>query len=430
MRDWMRLAYVVLIAGSIASVSRAGAQEPEVDDQKSAPPVSFGFNLRERAVIDHAPSFGTLPRAGGEWLLSRVEAHADVRLGGRVQVFVQLQSAFAPGKPTLAPVDRDRLDVEQAFVGLSEPLGGGKLRVRFGRQLIPIELQRFISVREGPNLRQSYDAAYVDYERGGWRVTTAYTRPVNTRDERAFDDYSDPHLTLSGVLVRRRLPAASQLSVSYMRYTRDDAVFASAAGHERRNIVDVRLTGAARGFDWNVEAMHQTGDISSQPIEANAFGLLAGYSITAGRWAPHLGLGVDVATGDGDPHDGRLETFNPLFPNGYYLAGYTGYPNLIHITPAFTVHPAGAVSVVLAAASQWRQTVADAIYVFPDFPIAGTAGRPGRYTGSYGEVRADWTLTPRCSASVDAVHYAIGQVIREVGGNDANYLGIEVRYRW
>jgi len=43
-------------------------------------------------------------------------------------------------------------------------------------------------------------------------------------------------------------------------------------------------------------------------------------------WAPRLGLGVDVATGDRKPNDNKLETFNPLFPNGYYLAGYTVIP--------------------------------------------------------------------------------------------------------
>jgi hypothetical protein len=31
--------------------------------------------------------------------------------------------------------------------------------------------------------------------------------------------------------------------------------------NERRDSVDVRFTGAARGFDWDIEAMKQTGRI-------------------------------------------------------------------------------------------------------------------------------------------------------------------------
>ena len=54
-----------------------------------------------------------------------MEMHADLRLGKHVQVFAQLQSAFIPGKKVLAPPDRDRLDLEQFFIGLTKPLGGG-----------------------------------------------------------------------------------------------------------------------------------------------------------------------------------------------------------------------------------------------------------------------------------------------------------------
>ena len=103
--------------------------------------------------------------------------HADLRLGDHVQVFAQLQSAFAPGKKVLAPVDQDRLDVEQAFVGLKKPVRGARLTLRLGRQLLPVELQRFVSVRDGPNLRQAYDAAYADYQQGAWRATGAYDAP-------------------------------------------------------------------------------------------------------------------------------------------------------------------------------------------------------------------------------------------------------------
>ena len=392
--------------------------------------LSFGFNLRERIEVDHAPFFGTLPGLRGEWLLSRLEVHADLRLGDHVQVFAQLQSAFAPGKKVLAPVDQDRLDVEQVFVGLKKPVRGARLTLRVGRQLLPVELQRFVSVRDGPNLRQAYDAAYADYQRGAWRATGAYARPVQIRDLRAFDDSSDGRLTVRGVLIRRSLLGSAQLAVDFIRYTRDGAVFTSVSGNERRDIVDVRFRGAAKGFDWDVEAMNQTGRIGSQDIEAKAFGSSVGYTFADVGWTPRLAIGVDLATGDRNAQDNRLETFNPLFPNGYYLAGYTGYPNLVHLKPAVTVRPVRPMSLMFAFAGQWRETTADAVYQFPGFPIGGTAGRPGRYTGMYGEIRGDWTITPHYSVAFDAVRYAIGDAIREAGGHDANYLAVELRYGW
>jgi len=69
--------------------------------------------------------------------------------------------------------------------------------------------------------------------------------------------------------------------------------------------------------------MNQRGGIGARSIEAAAVGSLAGYTLADIHWTPRLGLSVDFATGDHDPRDNRLGTFNPLFPNGYYLAHQT-----------------------------------------------------------------------------------------------------------
>ena len=126
--------------------------------------LSFGADLRERFEGNDAPSFGVGGAHPEDYVISRMEVHADLHLGAHVQIFTQLQSDFAPWKTVLTPVDQNRLDLEQAFVAITESVGGGTLKVRLGRQQIAFDLQRFISVRDGPNIRQSYDAAWADYE--------------------------------------------------------------------------------------------------------------------------------------------------------------------------------------------------------------------------------------------------------------------------
>ena len=168
-------------------------------------------------------------------------------------------------------------------------------------------------------------------------------------------------MTFGGVKVQRRLSESIQLSAYYANYHHDAAVFTSVTGNERRNVIDIRTSGAVEGFDWDVEGMNQSGSIGAQTIQAKALGSSVGYTLVDVRWTPRMGLAVYVATGDHDPSDNRLETFNPLFPNGYYLADYTGFPNLIHVKPALTVHPARAVNLTAAVAGQWRETPADAV---------------------------------------------------------------------
>src|SRR5262249_11142929 len=150
--------------------------------------------------------------------------------------------------------------------------------------------------------------------------------PVQTRDQRAFDDASSGRLTYGGLRVERRLGGTVTLAAYVSQFDQADARFPSAVGHERRTIVDVHLGGSARRWDFDAEAMLQSGRMASQDVQAWAIGSLGGYTFAETAWSPRLGLQFDVASGDRNPHDGRLQTFNPLFPNGYYLtlAGYTG----------------------------------------------------------------------------------------------------------
>jgi hypothetical protein len=145
---------------------------------------------------------------------------------------------------------------------------------------------------------------------------------------------------------------------------------------------------------------------------------------------PRIGLQFDGASGN---HNGQeFGTFNPLFPNGYYLtlAGYTGYVNFIHLKPSITIHPTNTLRVMFAAAAQWRETTADAVYTQPAVPVAGTAGRPGRYTGTYFQIRADYAITTYSSAALELVHFAIGDTLRRAGGHDSDYMGLELKWGW
>jgi hypothetical protein len=310
---------------------------------------------------------------------------ADLHIASQVQVFVQVQSDFAPWKTMLSPVDTDRLDLEQAFIAHTEPVADGTLKLRLGRQQFAFDLRRFVSVRDGPNVRQSYDAGWGDYENGPWRLITFYSHPVQVQDNQVFDDCSSSKQTFGGARLERKLTDTINLTGYYANFTQADVHFPNAAGKEDQDILDLRLNGTVNHFDWDLEAMNQTARIGSDQIEAWAFGSPAGYTFNTVNWSPRLGIQLDAASGDGGVAGHHFGTFNPLFPNGYYLtlAGYTGYVNFIHIKPSLTLHSFQSVKVTLAAAAQWRENTADAVYTQPNVPVANTAGGPGAYTGSY-----------------------------------------------
>jgi len=394
--------------------------------------LSFGADTRERFESNNAANFGTGPNRSQNYVISRNEFDADLRIANQIQAFVQFQADYAPWKTMLTPVDADKLDLEQAFVVLTEPLGGGTLKLRAGRQQFAFDLQRFVSVRDGPNVRQSYDAGWADYENGPWRLITLYSLPVQVRDITIFDDYSSVTAQTFG-MARAEYKFSQSLFIAgyYANFTQGNERFPNASGDERRDIFDVHLNGNANHFDFDFEGMNQTGRIGIEPIEAWAVGSLAGYTFAAVNWSPRVGIQLDAASGDGNTKR-TFGTFNPLFPNGYYftLAGYTGYTNLIHIKPSLTLSPTSSLKIAIAAAVQWRQTTADAVYTQPDVAVPNTAGRPGAYTGSYGQLRLDWTIDRATSVAIEAVHFKVGEAIRNAGGHDSNYLGVEIKRGW
>lgn len=194
----------------------------------------------------------------------------------------------------------------------------------------------------------------------------------------------------------------------------------------------MRYAGASGPLDWDLEAMGQRGSVGRAVVRAWALGAVGGYTFNDMDWTPRLGLQLDAASGDHRPGDGRLGTFNPLFPNGSYFtkAGYTGATNLLHVRPSLTVRPRPKLSLQVAVAGQWRETTRDAIYTTPNLALPGSAGVGGRWTGAYGQVHADYVFTPQLTGAVEAVRYEVGEAIRAVGGRDSDYLGVELKYGW
>ena len=393
--------------------------------------LSLGLNLRERFETSHAADFG-IGSAADSWLIQRIQAHAALHLGEHVQLFTQIEDDRAFGKRDTGPADEDKLDLRQAFVALTGSVGGETVKAKIGRQEIGFDLQRFISSRDGPNVRQAFDAVWLDWEHGAWRFIGFVSQPVQYRNAHPFDDVSNRRFRFALARIENNRVGPGSLSAYYARYELNGARFPAASGNERRDIVDARYAGNAAGADWDLEAMFQRGHVGVAKVRAWAIGARAGYSLAALPLKPRLGVQVDLASGDRHPSDGTLGTFNPLFPNGYYftLAGFTGYSNLVHVKPSITFHPTERLAVMTAGGLQWRLTRADAVFTQPIRPIAGTAGRGSRWTGGYAQLRADWGINRLLAAAVEAVHYDIGSTLRVAGGHDGNYLGVELKFGW
>jgi hypothetical protein len=94
------------------------------------------------------------------FFLERYMLHTDWHLGKYVRVFVQLKSgleSFRTGGPR--PIDEKKLDFEAAFIEVGSTAGDNWVVLQAGRQELNYGSGRLVSVREGPDVRQSFDGA-------------------------------------------------------------------------------------------------------------------------------------------------------------------------------------------------------------------------------------------------------------------------------
>ncbi|NWD76931.1 alginate export family protein [Pseudomonas gingeri] len=425
--DWSALANPQLRTESLDSLKYIA-----LSSYNPATYLSLGATLRERFESNDASGFGSKGVARDSYLLQRFQVHADLHFNEHWRLFTQLEDARAYDKTTLSSADQDRADLRLAFLEYTRKFDSNTLKARVGRQDFAFDLQRFVSSRDGPNVRQSFDAAWANWETGTWRFSGFVSRPVQYFDDRPFDDKSDSTFQFHMLRAERLVWGGNELSAYYALYEHDAARYLDASGNEHRNVFDARFAGAAAGFDWDIEGMGQSGSVGAKTIRAWAAGSRAGYTLSTLPWRPRVGIQMDIASGDSHPGDQTLGTFNPLFPNGYYfsLAGYTGYANLIHVKPSITVTPISKLSVMTAVGLLWRQTTEDAVYVQPNLPVSGTAGQGNRWTGAYGQMRTDYAFNANLTGAIEAVHYQIGQSLRNAGGHDSNYLGVELKFGW
>jgi hypothetical protein len=398
--------------------------------------LSFGGELRERFEDYSAPSFGLGGQGADDYLLHRLLLHADLHLGQYVRTFVQFGSELQSGKDTLTLTDVDRLDLQQGFIDLQLPIAadsGIAPIIRAGRQEMQFGSQRFVSAREPPNIRRSFDGFRVNDTLGKLQISAFAMRPVLLK-QGEFDDETNQDQAFWGTYETFPVSAVPglNLDVYYLGFENQQAKYGGRLGEETRHTLGLRAFGKADGWDWDSEAAGQFGSFGNQNIRAWTVASNTGYSLSGLPWSPRLGVKANIASGDGDPQDGHLGTFNALFPRlGYFSeAALIAPSNFFDVQPSITLQPCKNLSINIGWDALWRETTADAIYIGAGSPVKGTAGKGGRYIGNQVSLDVDWQIDRHLEAKATYVHFESGQALHTAGGKNVDFVMLSTAYKF
>lgn len=327
--------------------------------------VSFGADVRFQYFYINNENFKEEPKDTDGYLLNRLLVHSDLHLGQQVRTFIELQSSGAGSRIFASPVDDNPLELHQAFIDVSNRSAAAlRLTLRAGRQELFYGSQRLVSVREGPNNRQSFDGVKL---MAGWKNVLAdfFVSHYVAARKGIFDDKFNGSTHFRGSYwTFQKVPFVRNVDLYYLGLQRPNAVFNSTQGKEKRHSVGARFFGKAGNWNYDAETVYQFGSIGEQNIAAWTASLNASYQFKHWALQPQLGLKTEFISGDKRADDDKLQTFNPLFPRGGYfgLASVIGPSNLFDIHPSVTLNLSKKLSWNFDSDLFWRYSDQDGIY--------------------------------------------------------------------
>lgn len=387
-----------------------------------------GAELRLRYEGVRNSGWGQDQPANDRYILWRALPYADLTLGPQLRLFGQLVAADALGKDgALAPPDADRLDLLQGFGELRLPLSGADATLRVGRRMLAFGSERLIGYRYGPNVPRSFDMASAAVTAGLWRAEAVYGRPVRVNPE-PFDDQHAPDRRLAAVYGTYTLGARTGIDAYWIGLRTRGASFDQGTADERRHTLGTRLFGRSGSWDWNWEAMGQVGRFGDGDIRAWSLATETGYRWSDAWLAPRLGLKANIASGDHDPDDRALNTFDPLFPKGKYFGELTpiGPYNLINLHPTLDLDLSGGFGLGLAAVAYWRESGQDGVYDVTGNLLRSGAGSDARYVGTQGEIVLSYSNGRTFEAMASYSLFRPGAFIEDTGpARTIHFVGLE-----
>jgi hypothetical protein len=371
--------------------------------------LSLGGEIRETYERFHNTNFGLSPDDPDGYLLQRYLFHVDFHAGQRFRFFGELNSSLEDGRTGgPRPLDEDKLDVHQGFVDfvLLKPRENSSLTLRIGRQEMAFGSGRMIDLREGPNVPLSFDGFRLSWKSPEWQVDGFATRPVQN-EPGFFDDPPQHDFAFWGFYATHPLHQTLRkgLDFYYLGSDLKHAAFNQGAGHEKRHTLGARIWGERGPWAYDAEAMYQFGSFGVGTINAWRVAADNWYSFSSVRWRPRIGLATDFASGDKNPANPDLQTFNSLFQSGTYSgrANVLGPDNAIRLEPSLGLFFSERLTLSAGWGFFWRESSNDGLYGIPGNLIVPSNGVKSRYEGSRPIAQLDWQMTRHLSTHVNYI---------------------------
>ena len=325
-------AFVAAIVALQPIAARAQGGTPEQE-----PRYEFGAELRTRAETRNGG--GDDPTREDAFTTTRLRFDATLRPTRQVRVYVEAQDSrvqgLAPGRNSRGFEDPG--DIRQGYVALGHE--DGPLTLYVGRRELSFIDQRIIGFRKWSNTSPAWDGSALVLRRGKDSVNLLAVTQVDLAD--GFDPPSRTRWVYGAAGVIGSGLGGHQLEPFYFTSRRPVNLDSNLGGVLRT--AGSRLSGMlADAWDYQVIVAGQGGRISNYRQRAWMGVWALGKTLERRPMRPRLGVEWSYASGDDDPQDDRIGTFDTLFPAPHRIYGeqdVVGLRNLRALKTGVELHP-------------------------------------------------------------------------------------------
>ena len=167
----------------------------------------------------------------------------------------------------------DQLDWHQGFVEAKIPLENKRLSLRFGRQEMAFGATRLVGIREGPNIRRSFDMGRAIFTTSRSKIEVFYGKEVRPLFETFDNEFS---LFSSNAQNPKLWGIYSQFAfkndfgkteIYYLGFESSQSFFNDAMGEDERHTIGIRRFGKlGKNLRYNTELMYQFGETGEKKI--------------------------------------------------------------------------------------------------------------------------------------------------------------------
>lgn len=398
--------------------------------------ISFGGELREQFQYYDNINFGDVPPTYSDTdvtqLWHRLMGHTDIELGSHFRVFMQLSNTarFFNDNPVVPEIDENQLSLHQAFAELKLT----NWNFRLGHQEMFYGNNRLITVREGPNTRQAFDGLVVKHKLKNGTIDLFAVSKVVSK-QYVFDDQS-MHDGLYGIYGTHYL-SNHKLGLDYflVDFQSKARMYNYLSGFEDRQTCGIRLFSNLKTVNFEFEGGYQTGKFNDLTIDA--YSVLADVNVTV---LPSkkgiIGFAANVASGDKDSSDNKLNTYNLVYAKpAYGLAAPIGATNMISFYPYIKINPVQKLNILAQVFFLARNSNQDGTY---SPGMVQNRPRPNalfasdkKVLGQYYVLETNYQQTKNLSFSVDASYFNAGSYPIATGnGKDITYLSFKSTFKF